>query len=249
MSIDLDAFYSTGTIPEWKQVIGDEMHYHFGCFRGNEDLEVGVRQTVRNFYAHIPPRSHVLDVGCGWGGPAMLLSRERGCTVKGLTVATAQVAYCRTLGLDVRRCDVERDPLPAGHDVALLLEVLEHIRDKPSLLHRLRGCAKRLVIASNCLRDENMLRESFGQSAVLCTVEELCRTLLEAGWEIIHLRQRRFESLRSLVCWKRNLDRFYGTTQPPGQLARLRSIVTHALRNPIEWALANPLIDVVADRV
>ena len=44
-----------------------------------------------------------------------------------------------------------------------------------------------------------------------------------------------------------NLDHLYGTAEPPGQLGTLRAFVAHALHRPITWALANPLVDVVAD--
>jgi cyclopropane fatty-acyl-phospholipid synthase-like methyltransferase len=247
MNINLDAFYSSASIAEWQQVIGEEMHYHFGFFRGHEDLQTGARRAVQNLYPHIPCGARVLDIGCGWGGPANLLIRERGCTVKGLTIASAQVAYCHKLGLDVERRDIERDVLPTGYDVALLLEVLEHVRDKATLLRRLRRCARRLVIAVNCLYEGAIHRDMFGQSVALCTVQELCSALQETGWAIMYTRQRRFESLRSLSCWKNNLDHLYGTAEPPGQLGTLRAFVAHALHRPITWALANPLVDVVAD--
>ncbi len=46
---DLDGFYFQVSIDEWKRIIGDALHYHFGYFRGSEDLETGLRQTVKNF--------------------------------------------------------------------------------------------------------------------------------------------------------------------------------------------------------
>ena len=36
---DLDRFYSTESVEAWKQIIGEDLHYHFGYFRGSEDLE------------------------------------------------------------------------------------------------------------------------------------------------------------------------------------------------------------------
>jgi len=62
---DMDVFYSAVLIEEWKRIIGEDLHYHFGYFRGREDMETGLRQTVRNFYPYIPAGACVLDVGCG----------------------------------------------------------------------------------------------------------------------------------------------------------------------------------------
>ncbi len=70
---DLDKFYSSESVDEWKQIIGKDLHYHFGYFHDSEDLETGLKQTVRNFYPHITLGSRILDIGCGWGGPAKML--------------------------------------------------------------------------------------------------------------------------------------------------------------------------------
>ena len=82
---------------------------------------------------------------------------------------------------------------------------------------------------------------------VLCTVSELTQYVEDAGWRIEYLKNRRFQSLRTIALWKENLDRVYGDRQPPGQLGSLRSLVDTALRSPIKWCQSFPLIDIVAD--
>ena len=62
---------------------------------------------------------HVLDVGCGSGGPALFLARQRGCQVTGVDVSEAGIqaglTLARQAGLEdrvrFRRADV-REPLP-----------------------------------------------------------------------------------------------------------------------------------------
>jgi SAM-dependent methyltransferase len=62
---------------------------------------------------------HVLDVGCGSGGPALFLAQEAGCRVTGVDVSEtgiqAGLTLARQAGLDdranFRRADV-REPLP-----------------------------------------------------------------------------------------------------------------------------------------
>lgn len=91
VKFDLDSFYSKESIREWKQIIGEELHYHCGYFNGEEDLETGLKQTVRNFYPYITPGTRVLDIGCGWGGPAKMLIAERNCSVTGISCSIALI--------------------------------------------------------------------------------------------------------------------------------------------------------------
>lgn len=247
---DLDRFYSAESIHAWQQIIGENLHYHFGYFYGSEDLEIGLRQAVRNFYDDITPGSRVLDVGCGWGGPAKMLVEEHNCAVTGISSGTAQVEYCRSLGLDVWHQDVEDEPevYPDDYDVIFCLEMISHIRNKAQLLRRLRSCAPRLILSESCAADTYLgERTTFGGSIELCTVSELVRDVEDAGWKIQSIQNRRFYSLRTIALWQQNLDRVYGDREPPGQLGVLRSLVNAALPSPVTWCQSFPLIDIVAD--
>lgn len=248
MARNLDRFYSQESIELWQSVLGAEMHYHFGFFSDNETLDEGQRRTVRNFFAHVPRQSSVLDVGCGWGGPATLLRDERGCRVHGVTISSAQAAYCRKNGLDISECDVERH-LPDGrYDVVFMLESLSHIVDIEGLLKRVRSRAQRLLLSVNCIRDGSSLpRQTFGGSMTLRSESELQRTLEQAGWTIRFACNRRVQSLRTNLLWKRNLDHAFGDQPAPGQLGVLRGLVETALANPAAWCHNYPLIDIVAD--
>ena len=52
-----------------------------------------LEDALRVLYPHIPLGSSVLDVGCGWCGPATLLAAERAASVRGLTIARAQAEF------------------------------------------------------------------------------------------------------------------------------------------------------------
>lgn len=247
---DMDGFYSEIGSDEWKRIIGAALHYHFGYFRGSEDLETGLQQTVRNFYPHIAPDSRILDVGCGWGGPAALLIAERGCTVTGVTCSRAQADYCRGLGLNVLHLDLDREgaEIPGAYDLVFSLEMISHIRDKSEHLRRLRAKAPRLVLSESCAADSYRgERLTYDGSIVLCTVSELVRDVEQAGWKIRSMRNRRFESLRTIHLWKENLDRVYGNREPPGQLNCIRRLATAALAAPLAWCHSFPLMDLVAE--
>lgn len=248
-TLDLNHFYSAEPIDVWKQIIGEDLHYHFGYFSASEALETGLKQAVRNFYPYIKSGSRILDIGCGWGGPMTLLSQELHCAVEGLTISTSQAQYCRDMGLKVHCQDIEQHEIRHQHfDAILLLEVLSHIRDKAKLLTQLRAVAPRLILTVNCLANNSLsTRETFGNSMMLCTVTELTQHLEAAGWQIQFIQNRRFQSLRTIALWKENLDRIYGTQTPPGQLAILQSLVKSALQSPLKWCQSFPLIDIVAN--
>lgn len=248
--LDLDRFYSPESITAWKQIIGEDLHYHFGYFRGSEDLETGLRQTVRNYYPYITPGARVLDIGCGWGGPAKMLIAERNCAITGISSSSGQVSYYRSLGLNVWQQDLEQelDDIPGEYDIIFSLEMISHIRNKAQLLRRLRSRGSRLILSESCAADGySGDRTTFGGSMVLCKVSELVRDVESAGWKIQFMEDRRFYSLRTIALWKENLDRVYGDREPPGQLKILRSLVDIAMRSPVMWGKSFPLIDIVAD--
>ena len=87
---------------------------------------------------------HVLDVGCGSGGPAVFLAREIGCPVTGVDVneagLQAGLTLARQAGLEVRigfrRADV-RDPLPfpdGAFDAIVCMDAMCHMPDRGRLL-------------------------------------------------------------------------------------------------------------------
>ena len=129
--IDLDAFYSADVV-KVAAFLGPEMHFHHGLAssevnelvgRGanaspnasvNESAGLALADAVRVLYPHIPSGASVLDVGCGWCGPAMLLVQEREASVRGVTISRAQAEFCRdrrgvsTLHGDVEETDVDQ---------------------------------------------------------------------------------------------------------------------------------------------
>ncbi len=92
----------------------------------------------------LQPQHHVLDVGCGSGGPALFLAREIGCRVTGLDVNEAGIqagqALARQAGMQervlFRRADVtERLPFPdETFDALVCMDVMCHLPDRARLL-------------------------------------------------------------------------------------------------------------------
>ena len=92
--VDVDAFYSSPPLDVWRRVLGDRMHYHHGIWEADEDWDAALDNAVLTLARHVEPGSTVLDLGCGWGGPATVLAERLGCHVIGVTVSQAQASYC-----------------------------------------------------------------------------------------------------------------------------------------------------------
>jgi SAM-dependent methyltransferase len=83
-------------------------------------------------------RKRLLDVGCG---PGLLLdeARRRGYRVTGLELSEASLAHARdSLGLSVAQSALTEFDEPAGFDVVVLADVIEHLDDVPAGLDRCR---------------------------------------------------------------------------------------------------------------
>lgn len=85
------------------------MAYSAALFASPSDtLEQAQRRKFDAFAEKlaIGPADHVLEIGCGWGGFAMHVARERGCRVTGVTISQEQFALAservRAAGLDDR---------------------------------------------------------------------------------------------------------------------------------------------------
>ena len=76
-----------------------DQQYSCGYFpRGDETLEEAQLAKKRHIAAKLHldrPGLRVLDIGCGWGGMALLLAREYGADVTGVTLSAEQLALAR----------------------------------------------------------------------------------------------------------------------------------------------------------
>lgn len=83
------------------------------------------------------PGGSLLVVGVG-GGHEPLRFREWGYDVTVLDVSPAGVERAGKLGLEGIQADLEGDPVPGRYDQIACFEVLEHLRDPPVALAKLR---------------------------------------------------------------------------------------------------------------
>jgi hypothetical protein len=244
----LDQFYG-GAVSTWQRVLGPELHYHAGLFETPEiddaAMTRALRRAVTDLYPFMPAGSSVYDIGCGWGGPLAMLTRDRNCRGLGLTISRTQFRHVASLGLPVRLGDAERTLPPGPYDCALLLESFCHVADKPRLLAVLRPFAARLVMRVNC-QDGSDAPRAFGGTMHMVSSAALRDMVLAAGWRIRHWQDRRHEALPSVQVWNRRLGEI-----PPTEdrhIETLRQWCARVVQDPAAWGAHNPLIEVVCER-
>jgi cyclopropane fatty-acyl-phospholipid synthase-like methyltransferase len=250
----LDAFYGE-SIDHWQAVLGQEMHYHHGIFLPGdgvsatpEIMAAAMRRAVSDLYPFIPPGAHVYDLGCGWGGPMAMLSKERGCILLGQTISHTQFRHVAQLGFPVRWGDIEQTLPPRKFDCALMLESFEHIHDKQKLLRKLASFSGRLVMRVNC-QDSAPEASAFAGTMQMVSSTELRRLIETSGWTIKHWRDRRNETMLSHEGWYRQLRRLpRAVVASNPHLQEFEAWCVRVLANRSLWAEHNPLIEVVADQ-
>lgn len=123
-------FYTDNPLEVWQTVLGPSMHYH-----------VGGDQAVRDLYPYIDNNSNILDIGCGWGGPARLLSTEKHCNLHGVTNSEQQYNhYPYTVSL----ADANTYTPDDNYDTTIFIESLCHLT--PQILTSIRPHTNKLII-------------------------------------------------------------------------------------------------------
>jgi len=107
------------------------------------------RQEFELAAALIPPRSTVLDLGCGDGSLGEILIRRRHCRVHGIDLSKVAAGRAAMRGVGVVIASVDAPPFPDNaFDVTVLCDVLEHVYDPAQvLLQAIRVARERVIVA------------------------------------------------------------------------------------------------------
>jgi 2-polyprenyl-3-methyl-5-hydroxy-6-metoxy-1,4-benzoquinol methylase len=94
------------------------------------------------FYERIPPHSHVLDLGCGYGAVANAIALNSDSKVLGIDMNKDSIAQAKQLYQDPRLKFVLGNvfsdiPDEESFDVIVLSSVLEHLENRPDFLKSL----------------------------------------------------------------------------------------------------------------
>lgn len=207
----------------WKQVLDDEMHFHLGHFRyRNTTFADAMRFAVQRLASELPLAhfSRVLDIGCGWGGPAFELNRMWQSEVHGVTISKCQTAYVNSrakesgtqVWAETRDAD-ECDFTGIGKfDVIWLYDSLDHIVNREDLFAALHSAAKpnsHMALATHC-RSQQVTQELYGDFMgiqPIQNVEHIATMLENHGWRVLNVNDYTHLTFPVWSYWRRNLDR------------------------------------------
>ena len=78
----------------------DRTHRLYSCAYWKKDTKT-LEEAQQNKIDHIVKKldinqgNKILEVGCGWGGMAFEIAKQKGCEVKGISLSKNQIAYCK----------------------------------------------------------------------------------------------------------------------------------------------------------
>lgn len=118
------------------------MNYSSGYYvTGEEDLNMGQMLKMDRMATELgyQPGDHILDLGCGWSGPAVYFAHAHGCRVTGVNLSPVQRDYGRAraqkygvsdrVTIEVRNV-LELPYAPGSVDHIIFLESIIHMPEK-----------------------------------------------------------------------------------------------------------------------
>lgn len=241
---------------------GENLHLGLPRRRGEAQRDAMVHATKRMAeHVDLGPGHSVLDLGCGYGGPARQLASRYGCRVTGLNVSGVEleeaVRRTREAGLDDRvtyvRGDFHELEFPdATFDVVWSQDSLMYGADKPRILreaHRVLKPGGVLdvtdILASRDLPEHHRQRlYERVRTPEMWDIERYLAELKEAGFEMRHLEDwsehvaASYAAARAATVEKREeLAAQVGAEMIDRTLDGLAFWVEMATRGLVGWAL------------
>ena len=149
---DTQAYYDGPADEIYRTIWGDNLHLGVPCYDGCSHLEAMENTNAIMAQAvSLTPRSHVLDLGCGYGATARYLAANYGCRVTGTNISEKELELARNrsreAGLDellsFEYGDFHRLPYPDdSYDVVWSQEAFLHAADKNAVLSECRRVLK-----------------------------------------------------------------------------------------------------------
>jgi methionine biosynthesis protein MetW len=109
-----------------------------------------LRRDLRLIAEMVPPRSRVLDIGCGDGALLAFLWRHKDVDGRGIELSQGGVNACVSRGLSVIQGDADRDleAYPKGaFDLVVLSQTLQATREPRRVVANLVRIARRAIVS------------------------------------------------------------------------------------------------------
>lgn len=189
--------------------------------RDDETLETAQRRKLDFAIdaCRLQPGDRVLDVGGGWGSFTEHAGR-RGIEVTSLTISAQQESYltdlirrhqlpCRILNQDFLKYTA-----PAPYDAIVILGVMEHLPDYPSVL---RQCQRLLKPGGRVYLDASAFREKYskptfvsryifpGDHSYFC-LHEFLAAVAKAQMEVLAVHNDRHNYFLTCTAWAEKLE-------------------------------------------
>ena len=175
-------------------------------FSKNDQYYQGVRTDLIELAPSI--NGAVFEIGCAEGNTLEYLRSKFNCTVAGVDYCDSAVNTAQAKGLNVRKCDLNKEPLPfleTEFDYILVGDVLEHLYDPWQILKDLSLRLKdngRLLISIPNVKHYYILRDlilkdqwEYQESGLLdithvrfFTLTSIKKLIEESGLEIDNLK-------------------------------------------------------------
>jgi len=123
--------------PYYQQLWGDHIHHGY-WIRGDETKEQAQDQLIDHLaaLAKIPKGATILDIGCGFGGTSLYLSRYYGAASTGITISEVQVKMAQeaatkeSANAHFFQMDAEAMTFDHPFDVLWSMESISHYEDR-----------------------------------------------------------------------------------------------------------------------
>ena len=194
--------------------------YEQACqFCGNEFINRCYDFTPERLRKWIPPGSTVIDLGCGDGRVSQIAAQAGAKSVIGIDYSESRIEDAKRLQSGIANLSFFVGDLTksltkqfADHnaDVALLIHVLEHIDDPVPFLVDIAGIAHRLIVEVPDLEGDhlNIARRALNTRLYSdddhvreYTAKGLASELTAAGWNVLHIEQRRGTVVMAVAEW------------------------------------------------
>ncbi len=140
---DIEHHYDIGGVKGEKlyDIFLDTKHRLYSCAYWKDKTET-LEEAQQNKIEHIVKKldikkgQQVLEVGCGWGGMALEIAKQKNCEVTGISLSKNQIQYCRDrakeLGLDnqVKFELVDYREIKGKYDRIYSVGMFEHVGKK-----------------------------------------------------------------------------------------------------------------------